>query len=50
MIIVGPGAWQQDDGTCANLVAHLVEKYPKLSTEGWNGRNMLHMHASRVGT
>ncbi len=50
MVILGAGALHREDGVAIQaLVRKLTEKYPKLVTDKWNGFNMLHTAASRVG-
>lgn len=49
MIIVGPSAYTRADGAAIlNLVSELTEKFDVVK-EGWNGFNILHTAASRVG-
>lgn len=50
MVILGAGALRREDGIAIHaLVRKLTEKYPKFVTDKWNGFNMLHTAASRVG-
>jgi NADH-quinone oxidoreductase subunit G len=49
MIILGAGILRRDDGVAIQTLAReTAEKY-NMVKEGWNGFNMLHMAAGRVG-
>jgi NADH-quinone oxidoreductase subunit G len=49
MLILGPGAVCRDDGLEIHALARkIAEKYNMLR-DGWNGFNLLHTQASRVG-
>ncbi|KAJ1921028.1 ndufs1 NADH-ubiquinone oxidoreductase subunit [Mycoemilia scoparia] len=50
MIIVGSATGEYKDGAAiVDSVARLAQKVPNLIQEGWNGFNVLHYAASRVG-
>lgn len=51
MIIIGQGAVTRADGAAIQAMAHdIAEKYEMIDkSSGWNGFNMLHTAASRVG-
>ncbi len=51
MIIVGQGALSRADGAAVHAMTHdIAEKYGMIDkSSGWNGYNMLHTAAARVG-
>lgn len=49
MIIVGQGALSRDDGMEIQALARAVAAKFNMVKEGWNGFNVLHTQASRVG-
>jgi len=49
MIILGPGAFGRDDGMEIHALARNVAEKFNMVKEGWNGFNVLHTQASRVG-
>ena len=49
MIIVGMGAFTREDGLAVHALAREVAEKFKMVREGWNGFNVLHNAASRVG-
>ncbi len=49
MIILGMGALQGEDGQAVHALAHDIAKTYKVVKPEWNGFNMLHNAASRVG-
>jgi NADH-quinone oxidoreductase subunit G len=49
MLILGQGAVARPDGAAILGLAHKVAERFKLVREGWNGFNMLHTAAARVG-
>ncbi len=49
MIILGPGALGRDDGMEVHALARKVAEKYNMVKEGWNGFNVLHTQASRVG-
>ncbi|MCK5556467.1 MAG: molybdopterin-dependent oxidoreductase, partial [Alphaproteobacteria bacterium] len=49
MIILGAGALRRADGNAIHTLARRVAEKYNMVTEGWNGFNMLHTAASRVG-
>lgn len=49
MIIVGTGAFQRDDGVAVQTLAREVAEHFGMIGNDWNGFNVLHMAASRVG-
>jgi NADH-quinone oxidoreductase subunit G len=49
MIIVGQGALRREDGAEIHTAAKALLAIPSALEEGWNGLNMLHTAAARVG-
>ncbi len=51
MILVGQGAFTRPDGAAVHKLTHdIAEKYGMIDkSSGWNGYNMLHTAAARVG-
>ena len=49
MLIVGPGAVARDDGAAILAAARGVAEKFDMVRDGWNGFNLLHKAASRVG-
>ncbi|WP_341764391.1 NADH-quinone oxidoreductase subunit NuoG [Candidatus Tisiphia endosymbiont of Beris chalybata] len=50
IIIIGDGVYARDDGyALLSLIHQMVEQY-KIVREDWNGLNILHNHASMVGS
>ncbi|MDF3024164.1 MAG: NADH-quinone oxidoreductase subunit [Alphaproteobacteria bacterium] len=49
MIIVGQGALSRDDGMEIHALVRAVAEKFNMVKEGWNGFNVLHTQASRVG-
>ncbi|MEQ8441842.1 MAG: NADH-quinone oxidoreductase subunit NuoG [Alphaproteobacteria bacterium] len=49
MLIVGPGAVARDDGAAVLATARKIADMYGMITDGWNGFNVLHTAASRVG-
>ncbi|HYD19789.1 MAG TPA: NADH-quinone oxidoreductase subunit NuoG [Patescibacteria group bacterium] len=49
MIILGPGAFGRDDGMAIHALARAVAEKFNMVKDGWNGFNVLHTQASRVG-
>lgn len=49
MLIVGSGAFERKDGEVLHGALHKVAKDIGAATKDWNGFNMLHRAASRVG-
>ena len=49
MIVVGMGALARDDGAAVLAAAREIAEARGLVREGWNGFNVLHMAAARVG-
>ncbi|MBI4030807.1 MAG: NADH-quinone oxidoreductase subunit G [Proteobacteria bacterium] len=49
MIIVGMGAFAREDGMAVHALAREVAEKFKMVRDGWNGFNVLHTAASRVG-
>jgi NADH-quinone oxidoreductase subunit G len=49
MIIVGSGALSRSDGAAVLAAAHTLAQSVGAASEGWNGFNVLHTAASRVG-
>jgi NADH-quinone oxidoreductase subunit G len=49
MIILGPGAFGRDDGMEIHALARKVAEKFNMVKDGWNGFNLLHTQASRVG-
>ncbi|MFH1157345.1 MAG: NADH-quinone oxidoreductase subunit NuoG [Pseudomonadota bacterium] len=49
MIILGAGALRRADGMAVHALARKVAEKYKMVRDGWNGFNMLHTAASRVG-
>jgi NADH-quinone oxidoreductase subunit G len=49
MLILGPGAVSRDDGLEIHGLARKVAGKFNMVKEGWNGFNLLHTQASRVG-
>ncbi|TAL27372.1 MAG: NADH-quinone oxidoreductase subunit G, partial [Alphaproteobacteria bacterium] len=49
MLILGPGAVSRDDGMEVHALARKVAEKFNMVKEGWNGFNLLHTQASRVG-
>ncbi len=49
MIIVGQGALSRDDGMEIHALARAVAEKFNMVKDGWNGFNVLHTQASRVG-
>jgi NADH-quinone oxidoreductase subunit G len=50
MIILGAGALRRADGPAIQALARKVAEKYNMVKEGWNGYNMLHTAASRVGS
>ncbi len=49
MIILGAGALRRADGYAIQALARKVAEKFNMARDGWNGYNMLHTQASRVG-
>jgi len=49
MIVVGQGALARDDGAAVLALAHKLATEAGVVREGWNGFNVLHTAAARVG-
>lgn len=49
MLILGPGALGRDDGMEVHALARKVAEKFNMVKDGWNGFNVLHTQASRVG-
>ncbi len=49
MIILGAGCLRRDDGMAIHALARKVADKYNMVKDGWNGFNMLHTQASRVG-
>ena len=49
MIIIGMGAFQRNDGPAIQALTREIAEHFKMVTEEWNGYNVLHTAASRVG-
>ena len=49
MLIVGPGAIAREDGAAVLAAAKKIAEMGGLIKDGWNGFNVLHTAASRVG-
>lgn len=49
MIIVGMGAFAREDGMAVHALVREVAETFKIVRDGWNGFNVLHAAASRVG-
>lgn len=49
MIILGAGALRRADGAAIQVLARQVAEKYNMVKEGWNGFNMLHTAASRIG-
>ena len=49
MLILGPGAVSRDDGMEIHALARKVAEKFNMVKDGWNGFNLLHTQASRVG-
>ncbi|MBI3440437.1 MAG: NADH-quinone oxidoreductase subunit G [Proteobacteria bacterium] len=49
MIILGAGALRRADGLSIQVLARKVAEKYNMVKEGWNGYNMLHSQAARVG-
>ncbi len=49
MLILGPGAVCRDDGLEIHALARKVAEKYNMLRDGWNGFNLLHTQASRVG-
>ena len=49
MLILGPGAVSRDDGMEIHALARKVAEKYNMVKDGWNGFNLLHTQASRVG-
>ncbi len=49
MVIVGMGAFAPEDGMAVHALVREVAERFKMVREGWNGFNVLHTAASRVG-
>jgi len=49
MLILGPGAISRDDGSAVLAAARAVADATGMVQDGWNGFNVLHTAASRVG-
>ena len=49
MLILGPGAVSREDGAAVTAAARSVAEATGMIQEGWNGFNILHTAASRVG-
>lgn len=49
MIIIGMGAFQRNDGAAIQALTREIAEHFKMVSEEWNGYNVLHTAASRVG-
>ncbi|MBL4805490.1 MAG: NADH-quinone oxidoreductase subunit G, partial [Alphaproteobacteria bacterium] len=49
MIIVGSGVFEREDGEAIHHALHAAAEKLKVIKDGWNGFNILHRAASRVG-
>lgn len=49
MVIIGQGVFQREDGAAQQALMHSLAEKLALNREGWNGFNVLHTAAARVG-
>lgn len=49
MMIIGSGVFQRDDGLAVHAMLHDAAEKLGIVKDGWNGFNVLHQAASRVG-
>ncbi|KAJ6644937.1 NADH-quinone oxidoreductase subunit G [Pseudolycoriella hygida] len=50
IIIIGDGVYSRDDGYALLALVHQLAQQYKIVRENWNGFNILHNHASMVGS